>query len=325
MDQPTSGTPKRKREVAPPTPPASSPNMRINTSITGAVLTTPQDDSGSPRTKVAYGFQGLRLDDGGAISRLDLRKSNTPKLLPRMDSSQEESAVRKRVRVLGGQAQGTIETRREVPETPEVKKGFSVVIAQERIVDPILYEKAAGVILHNEVDSLIPVFKNEAICQIKKASGLGRAYPSENCLADSKSRAPMARMNTYPLFGAADASDGVREDTTNDEEPLVIERAAQTWHDDEITGHRPTDPDDDGEGINGIGFKPTPAIAYARTEKRKAQLAEYRNREAREARAKRSERRRGCEMSKSGSKEEEETARRVRFMESGANSYISNK
>ncbi len=66
----------------------------------------------------------------------------------------------------------------------------------------------------------------------------------------------------------------------------------QYWHESEITGHDPDDPDDDGYGINGIGFKPTSAMAYARTQRRKQQIAEYRSREAREARARRSERRR---------------------------------
>ena len=66
---------------------------------------------------------------------------------------------------------------------------------------------------------------------------------------------------------------------------------SMTWHEWEITGHDPTDPSDDGYGINGIGFKPTPAIAWARSQRRKQQLAEYKNREAREARQKRSERR----------------------------------
>lgn len=66
-----------------------------------------------------------------------------------------------------------------------------------------------------------------------------------------------------------------------------------TWHESEITGHDPTDPDDDGYGINGIGFKPTPATAWARSQKRKQQLVGYRNREAQEARQQRRERRRG--------------------------------
>ncbi|KAJ5103728.1 hypothetical protein N7532_004257 [Penicillium argentinense] len=64
-----------------------------------------------------------------------------------------------------------------------------------------------------------------------------------------------------------------------------------TWHDDEITGHNPSDPSDDGYGINGVGFKPTAAMAWARSQKRQKQVAEWRSREAREAREKRRERR----------------------------------
>ncbi|KAL1975598.1 hypothetical protein VTN31DRAFT_3990 [Thermomyces dupontii] len=63
----------------------------------------------------------------------------------------------------------------------------------------------------------------------------------------------------------------------------------------EITGCNPADPneDDDGYGINGIGFKPTPAIAWARAQKRQRQIAEWKRREAREARERRLERRHG--------------------------------
>ncbi|KAF3004774.1 hypothetical protein E8E13_001827 [Curvularia kusanoi] len=70
--------------------------------------------------------------------------------------------------------------------------------------------------------------------------------------------------------------------------------SALTWQDSEITGHLngpANDPDDDGTGLNGIGFKPTPAIAYERAQRRKRQLQEWKARETREARAKRSQRR----------------------------------
>ncbi|KAJ4291340.1 hypothetical protein N0V88_006348 [Collariella sp. IMI 366227] len=60
-----------------------------------------------------------------------------------------------------------------------------------------------------------------------------------------------------------------------------------------ITIYDPDDSDDDGTGINGIGFKPTPAIAYSRALRRRQQLAEYKKREEREARARRSLRRGG--------------------------------
>ncbi|KAL4879669.1 hypothetical protein BJY04DRAFT_193351 [Aspergillus karnatakaensis] len=64
-----------------------------------------------------------------------------------------------------------------------------------------------------------------------------------------------------------------------------------TWNDSETTGHNPTDPEDDGYGINGIGFKPTAAIAWARSQKRQKQVAEWKHREAKEARERRRERR----------------------------------
>lgn len=74
--------------------------------------------------------------------------------------------------------------------------------------------------------------------------------------------------------------------TKQDQDPL-------TWQDDEITGHDPSDPEDDGYGINGIGFKPTAAIAWGRIQKRKKQIANWRSREAREARELRKQRREG--------------------------------
>ncbi|KJX97703.1 hypothetical protein TI39_contig469g00005 [Zymoseptoria brevis] len=71
-----------------------------------------------------------------------------------------------------------------------------------------------------------------------------------------------------------------------------------TWHPSEITGHN-YDPltgpasGDDGTGLNGVGFRPTPAVAYARAQKRRAQVSEWKAREAREARGRRAERRKG--------------------------------
>jgi hypothetical protein len=65
------------------------------------------------------------------------------------------------------------------------------------------------------------------------------------------------------------------------------------WTDAEITGHLGEDPEDDGYGINGIGFKPTPAMAAARSQKRRRQIEEWRGREMREERRRRAEGRRG--------------------------------
>ncbi len=96
------------------------------------------------------------------------------------------------------------------------------------------------------------------------------------------------------------------------------------WADTEITGHDPKDPADDGYGINGVGFLPTPAMASARAERRKRQVAEWKNREAREARQRRIEtrRRRAFEVNGENRRSSEGVIsrdraqqRRVRFLE----------
>ena len=78
--------------------------------------------------------------------------------------------------------------------------------------------------------------------------------------------------------------------TPADLQPLVGDFSDLVWHDFEITGHLVdprTDPEDDGYGINGIGFKPTPATAWHRSQRRRQQITEWRAREAREARQQR--------------------------------------
>ncbi|KAJ8112874.1 hypothetical protein ONZ43_g5286 [Nemania bipapillata] len=123
--------------------------------------------------------------------------------------------------------------------------------------------------------------------------------------ADSKYRG-RKRAGTPPLSsrrkGSAQ-SQSAKED--EEEEPAIVDpvRAALTWRDDEITIYDPEDKDDDGTGINGIGFKPTAAVAYHRAQKRRQQLAEYKKREESEARARRNQRRReqlggGAEMTR---------------------------
>ncbi|EGC42315.1 conserved hypothetical protein [Histoplasma capsulatum var. duboisii H88] len=85
---------------------------------------------------------------------------------------------------------------------------------------------------------------------------------------------PMSRRKSPPLS------------SNEDENPL-------TWHDSEITGYAPTDPNDDGYGINGVGFKPTAAVAWDRSQRRQKQVAEWKSREAKEARERRKSRRDG--------------------------------
>jgi hypothetical protein len=97
-------------------------------------------------------------------------------------------------------------------------------------------------------------------------------------------------VSTYPYFSS---SPPMAFKTLAPGTDQSIERAL-SWQDDEITGHElDLSGGDDGEGINGIGFRPTPAIAYARQQRRKQQVNEWKAREARDARQRRFERRRG--------------------------------
>lgn len=123
------------------------------------------------------------------------------------------------------------------------------------------------------------------------------------------------RAGTPPLKLKMYHPQAARDSDSDDEEIHIVDpvRAALTWHEDEITVYDPDDKDDDGTGINGIGFRPTPAIAHARSLKRRQQITEYRKREESEARARRNQRRREGETPSGIGKA---SPRKVRFSDS---------
>ncbi|KAK5995583.1 hypothetical protein PT974_03996 [Cladobotryum mycophilum] len=131
------------------------------------------------------------------------------------------------------------------------------------------------------------------------------AYPSQSREARREPAPPLRTKKGQAQDGQSDA-----DDEAEITDPV---RAALTWHEDEITIYDPNDEDDDGTGINGIGFKPSPALAHARVLKRRQQMAEYRKREESEARAKRSQRRRGEILA--ARRDNKSPPRRVRFMD----------
>jgi hypothetical protein len=143
----------------------------------------------------------------------------------------------------------------------------------------------------------------DGVCHEAQCDPACIVFPPSGSLAPESSTSSSAIIDRPRAHSRSPPLDGNSEDN-----PL-------TWHDSEITGHNPTDPSDDGYGINGIGFRPTPAIAWARSQKRKQQLADYRNREAREARQRRSERRRegSAELSINGTESLKKRSAKVRF------------
>ena len=161
--------------------------MRLSTDIPGVTIVDHNNKSGkkgreegeqgpgSPRTKVAYNFQGLRLEDAGTVARFELgfggdgafddndmmMDGNGNELV---DREEDQQVSRKKVKVVKQKK------RVEVPETPQhIGAGstatlgrkrdeegkFGIFIGEERIVDPVLEKAARGVVLSNSVDEMV--------------------------------------------------------------------------------------------------------------------------------------------------------------------------
>ncbi|KAI9804133.1 MAG: hypothetical protein M1825_001535 [Sarcosagium campestre] len=105
--------------------------------------------------------------------------------------------------------------------------------------------------------------------------------------SSSPSSSRVRRKSPPPPPPTASGPDSDGEDGENNTDAAPAAATATT------AGNEDVDVDsDDGLGINGIGFRPTAATAYARNERRRQQIMEYRSREARDARRQRTERRR---------------------------------
>lgn len=140
----------------------------------------------------------------------------------------------------------------------------------------------------------------------------GEGPTTEPLLATATAR--MLSIPTIPLESQNSYPENMEEETSLSPRPSKKKRRSPsppasnpslTWQDSEITGHLwdpSMDLDDDGEGINGIGFRPTAAIEWKRKEGRKRQVTEWRAREAKEDRRRRFEKRKmgGGSSSSSG-------------------------
>ncbi|OJJ85799.1 uncharacterized protein ASPGLDRAFT_123920 [Aspergillus glaucus CBS 516.65] len=124
--------------------------------------------------------------------------------------------------------------------------------------------------------------------------------PSTPQQSPRKKRAPSGKQSTRARRGSP---------------PLISDEGENplTWHDSEITGHLLSDPNDDGYGINGVGFRPTTAIAWARSQRRQRQVADWKSREAREARERRREKREGIEQDRMRTVQNGAIQKKVKF------------
>lgn len=216
----------------------------------------------------------------------------------RMEIDQDESKMRKRTRL--SPCPRNINAAANQPQDPNNNEPPDTPIQDNS--PPV-----ANIAIDQSLFSRSPV---ASPAELPKAQPVLSNRPAESLRQKSRKRA-----GTPPLVAQRNKLTGNVQSGDTPSEIIDPVRAALTWHEDEITVYDPDDADDDGVGINGIGFKPTPAIAYARTMKKRQQLAEYRKREEREARARRSYRRRGSPERSPPKLERKQTARKVRFKE----------
>ena len=296
-------TPKRKRGDI-----LGDGLLKLNTTtqFTFDVNSNLDDGDASPRTRVAHRFRGLALGAGGGMGE----PPTDPKTVDDMD--EEEEVSRKRVKLPDVEMRDADSPAATDPANPAVPTLPRQPLSTTANSPPRSSAKSVRIALDDTI-----LEQSEAF--VTPSSTPPAEQTSVPSFAPPTPPHPSPRNHTYKRSGTPPFPTPTATTTTSTPPPTDSLPNSLTWHDSEITIYDPDDSDDDGTGINGIGFKPTPAIAYARTVRRRQQLAEYRKREERDARAKRSLRRRGASpasgLLETAGAAGKKTKRRVRFLE----------
>ncbi|KAI9844891.1 MAG: hypothetical protein M1837_005177 [Sclerophora amabilis] len=267
----------------------SPPRLRLDSSSSPALADQQQlPGNGSPGGKVTSRFEGLQLAGDGTVGALDWGVAAGGAGVDRTRGHSD--TTRKRAKQMNGIDGGV--------------DGFKDINGTQR---PVLSMMGPG----GERSLLEGGDDTQRISRIPTDEAPG----GQSAQLESKESRGLESAFEMPPQSTAGAGGELKSPPRSKSPPLHnSDNAALTWQEHEITGQNVDDPDDDGEGVNGIGFKPTAAMAYARAERRRQQVQEYKSREAREARRVRSERRtreRGVEKAL----EKEQVKRRVRFLE----------
>lgn len=116
----------------------------------------------------------------------------------------------------------------------------------------------------------------------KIADGDDRMDTSTSATASlSRSRSPSGRK----LSSVSRAKRATSPVSAPGQQAITETGSTLWWREDELTGYNPSDPDDDGAGVNGVGYQKSAAEAWRIAQARKKQIEEWRVREQRDARA----------------------------------------
>jgi hypothetical protein len=254
-------SPKRKREQPPPIPLLNTALRPASTPPAGSPTLSGSD---SPRNAVADQLRSMSLASSAAMSMNPLSPTDdTVHKKPKLEERRVDAGV-SLAEHLGGPRTRTIQGARAEDTEPAAAS------------DPNA----------REVPETPQAYTQPRTLADFAAFAQPTAFPSSPIVTSPHRAIPSSQASS-----AEDATSQPRPRKKSPSPPL----STLTWQVSEITGHLADpskDPDDDGTGLNGIGFRPTPTTAYVRAQKRRQQILDWKAREAREARAKRSERRR---------------------------------
>lgn len=258
-------SPKRKRDQQPPPIPHINTTLRTASTPPPAGHASPEPDS--PRNAVADQLQCMSITNLTAIPLSPLSPTDDIKRKkPKLDRNRMDSGTSLDEHLAG------VSLRAH----PDEKKGTADSI----------------------VVNTLPVRRKKEMAETPEAQQPRILFEDMPAFVQQQTTSIPTSLLQHP--GAADhpssskTAGHMRQPHRRDKSPSPP-LSPLTWQANEITGHLvdpAQDPDDDGTGLNGIGFRPTPAMAYVRAQRRRQQLLDWKAREAREARAKRSERRR---------------------------------
>ncbi|KAI9860200.1 MAG: hypothetical protein M1813_006310 [Trichoglossum hirsutum] len=263
-------SPKRKHDLT--EAPTSPTRLNTNPTFPSASPTPARQGGGSPRTAVAKDLEQLEIRGKGR-GNIDFQP-----VIRNGRETGEFEAVGDTI-VMEGKARKRAKIRSVAVETE--RDSMAVTIRPKSNRAPARHDNT-----DNSSMSLSSDLGGNEIQQRSKGARSG-----ESSLTSSADLKTKTRLKSPPLSSSNAGEEHPEEPDVGDVQDDENFRSSLTWRDEEITGMDLNDPDDDGEGVNGIGYKPTPAQAYARIEKRKQQIMDYRSREANEARKRRIERR----------------------------------
>ena len=280
-------SPKRKRDTGDEQGPRKSP-MKLRTELPSRPVVGPSEaptDAVSPRTRVSDQLRTMKLDVDFSVPVLNFGRSREVSQSSQKhshDGFEASKTIPQTITQRQEQSRGASSTKSELSSLPNVSLELPITPTIEPTTSP---QDAPDLI------SPLPVVSGAP-------DSVPKSPPNHPNPTDKSVRAP--RMKSPPPTERSSAPSDL------------------VWTADEITGHEATDPADDGYGINGIGFRPTPAIAQARAQKRRQQVADWRSREAKEARQRRFERRRGLDLPADADvRNAAHASRKVRFVEEG--------